>query len=179
MALVCPVCRLDMQAITVEDLELDYCRMCGGLWFDPGELEKILNRTNLPKRVLEPVAYDLTRRKVGEGERICPRCSVVMKVINYQDTPVDVCTACKGMWFDRYEVAMVSGKGDIVPWAVLDERTQKSAAPAPDGEGVSTPGYGGASLSPYSDVVGSDVGGAPGPSLFSQLFLDILWFIFR
>jgi Zn-finger nucleic acid-binding protein len=31
-----------MSAKTVEGIELDLCKNCGGIWFDQGELEKVI-----------------------------------------------------------------------------------------------------------------------------------------
>lgn len=42
----CPTCRgRRLQTLEVEDVELDYCIGCKGLFFDPGELEQVFPRT--------------------------------------------------------------------------------------------------------------------------------------
>jgi len=39
---LCPACRgRHMKIILVDDVELDYCVSCKGLYFDPGELEQV------------------------------------------------------------------------------------------------------------------------------------------
>jgi len=37
--MICPVCRQSMLDIEYNNIELDYCEKCKGVWFDAGELE--------------------------------------------------------------------------------------------------------------------------------------------
>lgn len=115
MPICCPVCLKEMQSFTFKDVELDHCRLCGGMWFDGGEMEKIAAQKDIPRRITEPIAYDFSQRKVEEGNRSCPRCSMAMKVMQFKDVSVDVCTKCQGIWFDRYEVAKVLGRDKGLP----------------------------------------------------------------
>ena len=42
----CPTCRgKSLKTLDVEDVELDYCIGCKGLFFDPGELERVFPKT--------------------------------------------------------------------------------------------------------------------------------------
>ncbi|MBL7684727.1 MAG: zf-TFIIB domain-containing protein [Deltaproteobacteria bacterium] len=41
--LTCPNCQLGMQEIRRNEVLLDTCPQCRGVWLDRGELEKILN----------------------------------------------------------------------------------------------------------------------------------------
>ena len=44
--LPCPTCRgRRLQTLEVEGVELDYCSGCKGLFFDPGELERVFPKT--------------------------------------------------------------------------------------------------------------------------------------
>jgi Zn-finger nucleic acid-binding protein len=38
----CPKCNGELQARTSDDVEIDVCQRCGGIWLDSGELEKIM-----------------------------------------------------------------------------------------------------------------------------------------
>ena len=40
----CPKCGMKMHVVHVNDVEVDKCFACGGLFFDDGELEKISGR---------------------------------------------------------------------------------------------------------------------------------------
>jgi len=39
----CPKCNIDMKKISKQGITLDKCPKCGGIWFDPGEMEKLYN----------------------------------------------------------------------------------------------------------------------------------------
>ena len=40
----CPKCASPLVAITYRDVELDKCTGCGGLWFDTGELDRVMGQ---------------------------------------------------------------------------------------------------------------------------------------
>ena len=42
--LVCPNCQSGMQEINRNDVHVDVCTSCRGVWLDRGELEKLLGR---------------------------------------------------------------------------------------------------------------------------------------
>ncbi|NIV72594.1 MAG: hypothetical protein GWN16_11560, partial [Calditrichae bacterium] len=37
--MLCPVCKKPMMILEYNEVELDYCPICGGVWLDQGELE--------------------------------------------------------------------------------------------------------------------------------------------
>jgi Zn-finger nucleic acid-binding protein len=39
--LLCPRCMVDMDKLVKEDVVIDVCKKCGGMWVDAGELEKL------------------------------------------------------------------------------------------------------------------------------------------
>ncbi len=41
----CPKCGMKMKTIQINEIEIDKCFSCGGLYFDEGELEKVSGRT--------------------------------------------------------------------------------------------------------------------------------------
>lgn len=40
--MICPSCRVEMRQARKEEVIIDVCPQCRGVWLDPGELEKIL-----------------------------------------------------------------------------------------------------------------------------------------
>jgi hypothetical protein len=40
----CPKCGMEMKTIEINEVEIDKCFACGGLYFDDGELEKVSGR---------------------------------------------------------------------------------------------------------------------------------------
>jgi len=112
---MCPVCLNEMEVFGCFGIELDTCKLCGGLWFDGGEIERLMSVKSIPKRLTHPVAYDFSRKKIEEGDRTCPRCDLVMTIKEFQGVSIDLCPACKGMWFDRYELGKAIGSTDGMP----------------------------------------------------------------
>lgn len=44
--LLCPVCRVDLVMSERQNVEIDYCPKCRGVWLDRGELDKIIEKTS-------------------------------------------------------------------------------------------------------------------------------------
>jgi uncharacterized protein len=44
----CPVCSVQLTMSDRQGIEIDYCPQCRGVWLDRGELDKIIERSNLP-----------------------------------------------------------------------------------------------------------------------------------
>lgn len=71
------------------DVVLDRCALCGGLWFDFGEVEQVAGR--------EP-AFE---RLDAAVERRCPDCGLTLNAGLFPGAvPVEVCGACRGAWLD-------------------------------------------------------------------------------
>lgn len=104
----CPSCRQALIVLEREEIELDYCPRCRGLWFDAGELallyEKIGVEAALPPLGTVPAA------PTAERKRPCPRCRRRMKkkrLGKEGKAVVDVCPVEDGLWFDAGELALV------------------------------------------------------------------------
>lgn len=44
--MLCPVCRVDLVMADRQNVEIDYCPQCRGVWLDRGELDKIIQRNS-------------------------------------------------------------------------------------------------------------------------------------
>ena len=56
----CPICTdVNLQMAERQGIEIDYCPTCRGVWLDRGELDKIIERSNIqpvePPPVVEPM----------------------------------------------------------------------------------------------------------------------------
>ena len=97
-----------MVIIEHRDIELDYCTICRGVWFDTGELELLLELGGLP----DPAPFidsmkGRTEPATAEKPRRCPVCRQKMKksaVTEGGEVLVDVCPDDHGIWFDHREV---------------------------------------------------------------------------
>ena len=100
----CPSCPGQLEPVSYEGVNLDICRVCHGLWFDKGELAKF-NKfdADFP---LSP-GKGITKKRAGAR---CPRCDVLMKVIQYApgaDFEVDRCGGCGGVCLDKNEIRKI------------------------------------------------------------------------
>lgn len=117
--MICPTCKSDMIVIEHEDIELDYCPSCRGVWFDSGELELLLEGFGLPSENFQTGVFaDAEEAKAKEKKRKCPVCGDKMKKVfigEDEQTLIDVCTRGDGLWFDggevQYLVKHLGGKG--------------------------------------------------------------------
>lgn len=90
-----------------DKIELDYCAICHGIWFDRGELELLLDTYSggtasdpLPGLMQGP------QEKVAEKARKCPICLKQMGKVcigQGQELIIDSCKAGHGLWFDGGE----------------------------------------------------------------------------
>ena len=112
----CPDCKNAMITLELEDVEIDYCTNCGGIWLDAGELELLLNDPGKAKILLDSFRIDSTST---ERLKKCPICNKKMqKVVVGSSKPlllIDKCRRGDGLWFDKGELQ------DIVARAELDE----------------------------------------------------------
>jgi len=112
----CPACKNAMITLELEEVEIDYCTDCGGIWLDAGELEQLLNEPDKAKHLLDSFRIDSAS---DEKIRKCPICDKKMqKVIVGSSKPVlllDMCRRGDGLWFDKGELQ------DIFDRAELDE----------------------------------------------------------
>lgn len=117
----CPKCigklgevsiRIDNLAkAATDELNLDQCFVCGGVWFDAGELEKYL--ADKLTFVDSPSVGEDLRKELDQKTGKCPRCGVAM---SKQPAPkdssvtIDCCPKCRGIWLDNTEVDRLEDK---------------------------------------------------------------------
>jgi Zn-finger nucleic acid-binding protein len=95
----CPVCKVPTYAVEHDQIELDLCPDCQGIWFDAGELELLLEQGE--KATLT------TAEASDEKPRPCPLCSKKMNKVNIgpsQRVLIDTCPTGCGVWFDDNEL---------------------------------------------------------------------------
>ncbi|MFC1925243.1 zf-TFIIB domain-containing protein [Chloroflexota bacterium] len=110
----CPVCKGDKGAMVIvehEQIELDYCTNCDGVWFDYGELDLLLERLDLDGTTFSMNAIlALPDKQVKEALRKCPICKAKMRKVVVGSEPevlIDACPRGDGIWFDGGEVQQV------------------------------------------------------------------------
>jgi Zn-finger nucleic acid-binding protein len=111
----CPVCQESaMITLELDEVEIDYCTKCEGIWLDAGELELLLGEPEKAKILLDSFKIDL---ESTEKVRKCPICDKKMqKVAVGSSKPIlliDKCRKGDGLWFDRGELKNIFEKAQL------------------------------------------------------------------
>jgi len=107
----CPACSNLMIVVEHENIELDYCTDCSGVWFDAGELELLLETMELEGSSLSlDSILTSPEAKSSEKKRKCPICRQKMTKATVGHEPevlIDACPRGDGLWFDKGEVGQL------------------------------------------------------------------------
>jgi Zn-finger nucleic acid-binding protein len=110
--LVCPKDGSTLLTMSVEDTEIDRCPTCGGIWFDLGELRRLLGGDGLEKEDL--LKKDKAQAHVDVHTRTAPRCPrdgfAMMTIRDSQQRHVayELCMMCGGIFLDSGELRDLS-----------------------------------------------------------------------
>lgn len=125
--LPCPVCLgVLMEKVSLgtdtASLTLDHCPRCGGVWFEKGEAQQLTRHApselwkHIPPRESSPkppchnchAPLDRDAEKCAvcgrKNELACPVCDRTMERRRTSGLALDVCSNCKGVWFDHAEL---------------------------------------------------------------------------
>lgn len=111
---ICPRCAIRLESI---DLKIDgrflieRCEQCLGLFFDPGELEAVLQATvsnvfTVNRSRLESINATMRSNDYGVTYIKCPVCSKIMNRVNFGAKSGVIVDRCKehGVWLDGGEL---------------------------------------------------------------------------
>ena len=123
----CPVCLgVTMTKIRAsDDVTLDSCPSCGGMWFDSGEVEQLRSVhpqgassiVKLHERAFQMKCHSCHAFMVRNADK-CPACgwkNVIscrvcarpLKPVKGAGLKLDVCSDCEGVWVDNTELANI------------------------------------------------------------------------
>jgi len=109
----CPFCQNPMIVLELEQVEIDHCIACGGIWLDSGELEQLFADSSQAKDLVS----SFKQMDVKEKMRLCPICLKKMhKVLvtgENEQVVIDRCPKNHGLWFDKDELSQVLAKGSL------------------------------------------------------------------
>lgn len=100
----CPKCNAEFEKVTFENIEVDRCLGCQGLWFDMLEKEDLI-------KIKGSEAIDIGSDQVGgkyKGNQNikCPECAVTMVPMvdkDQVDIKYESCQSCYGTFYDAGE----------------------------------------------------------------------------
>ncbi|MCK5475341.1 MAG: zf-TFIIB domain-containing protein [Candidatus Pacebacteria bacterium] len=104
----CPKCRLeDLKEIEINDVKIDRCKYCGGLWFDKDELKVTRDSRDKNLSWLDFDLWEDGSKLMVSGRSVnCPKDGKPLFKIKYGNTDVmvDICLDCHGVWLDKNEL---------------------------------------------------------------------------
>lgn len=108
----CPKDHSPMIVVEHEQIAIDYCPVCHGVWLDRGELELVIEKTCRDEADL--CLADMFKRPeavTDEAKRRCPICNINMRKEQLGTAPKVIIDACAargdGLWFDGGELHSV------------------------------------------------------------------------
>jgi len=105
--MICPVCENPMVVLELDQIEIDHCLHCGGIWLDAGELEILLDTDEDRARLTEIL---IEEDSVKEKKYPCPICNKKMQKVYVGEERkilIDKCKRNHGLWLDKGELEEV------------------------------------------------------------------------
>jgi Zn-finger nucleic acid-binding protein len=102
----CPLCKIEMSKKFIQNIEVDACDKCKGIWFENNELRKAKDSTD---KDLNWMDFEIWKHKdkfkTDPRKLACPQCQLSLVAISYGKTniEIDYCPTCKGTWLDKGE----------------------------------------------------------------------------
>jgi Zn-finger nucleic acid-binding protein len=103
----CPKCRAAMEPVTYQDITVDRCTACHGLWFDILEQRRLRERAG--SEVIDdgaPAAAPSAPSAAPATRLACPRCTAPMtrlRDVDNRSIEYEYCAVCNGAFFDAGE----------------------------------------------------------------------------
>ena len=111
---ICPRCNIRLETIDLKmegRFLIERCEQCLGLFFDPGELEAVLNATvtnvfTINRGELDSINAAMRSNDYGVTYIKCPVCSKIMNRVNFGAKSGVIVDRCKdhGVWLDGGEL---------------------------------------------------------------------------
>ena len=111
----CPICEnAVMIVLELNEVEVDFCFDCNGIWLDAGELELLLSDG---QKTVELLRSFKKIERSGEQIKKCPICLKKMQKIQVGQADksllIDTCPKEHGLWFDKGELQNVLEAGSF------------------------------------------------------------------
>jgi len=117
-----------MITLELNQVEVDHCLACKGIWLDSGELELLLGESEKSTDFL--TSFQLVSGK--EKVRKCPICRSKMEKIRFgssEELIIDRCIS-HGLWFDQHELEEMIEMGGSKYKVILEMLKDMFGGPA-------------------------------------------------
>lgn len=92
----CLSCTATLGRAEYQDIQVDNCPQCGGIWLEEGELELLLGSAEATRHYLHSFDPGFQSK---DNPRKCPLCKKVMEnVLIGKGVPADKCVNDHGLW---------------------------------------------------------------------------------
>jgi hypothetical protein len=100
-----------MVILELNQVEIDFCSVCKGIWLDRGELDLIIS-TSDKKEIANSFSV---KNDLDEIKRRCPNCKKKMDKVEFENTGIiiDKCVDEHGVWFDSGELKSILKTAEV------------------------------------------------------------------
>ncbi|MEM0984546.1 MAG: zf-TFIIB domain-containing protein [Planctomycetota bacterium] len=112
-AIVCPKDGGEMRRFEIDGVRVDRCKLCGGIWLDKGERERLLERMPDADGLIarfDSASWVEMHEESPEGW-FCPRDGTPLITVKDPKQPhieFELCPKCGGVYFDAGELSDLS-----------------------------------------------------------------------
>ena len=106
----CPRCKIKMQLIEVDEIQLSECNKCEGIWADVDTFEAICASRENQSAILKKLDEILHHPSPVKVQYVpCPDCETLMNRSNFAKVSGIIIDTCKnhGVWFDADELPKI------------------------------------------------------------------------
>lgn len=102
----CPRCKAPLVTFEQDDIELDFCYACQGIWLDYQEVALAVGSVEQANLFFEQLPDTGNKKSIR-----CPICRKFMREVDIDidtdNTVIDICKQAHGAWFDKGELQNV------------------------------------------------------------------------
>jgi Zn-finger nucleic acid-binding protein len=109
----CPACKDSMIVLELQQIEVDYCTSCEGIWLDAGELELMLETESERNRIIDLFKKADPGKEKSYSCPICGKRMLKFDVGEKEKVKIDKCKKNHGLWFDKGELQKVVEFGSV------------------------------------------------------------------
>lgn len=111
--MICSYCEIKLEYLNINNIIIDICPTCQGIFLDKGELQKILeNKEECDGNLLKFIETGcIKEEKLWQNEIECPKCHQFMQKFPYagsSDIIIDSCRNGCGIWLDKGEIFKIA-----------------------------------------------------------------------
>ncbi len=125
----CIKCDTEMIPKMVEDVEVDYCPKCRGLWLDRDEIRLLAGKSDETLAELRELVQEGGAEEPAPStvKPPCPACGSKLTLAVFGSIYMEHCSACDGIYLDRGELDkamfVVKARGDEIATIVALARS--------------------------------------------------------